>query len=84
MENLAQGNMDTGVYKGHQFLTYGYQWYYCGRSNGQHSARNDALKQWIRALPEEERAVLEQNLEAEAQDSALDEFKQWILEQGLV
>ncbi len=84
MENLAQGNMDTGVYKGHQFLTYGYQWYYCGRSNGQHTALNDALKHWIEALPEKERAALEQNLEAEAQDSALDEFKQWILEQGLV
>ena len=84
MENRAQGNMEIGDYNGAQFLTYGYDWHYCGRSNGQHSAHNDALKQWIQALPEEERAVLEQNLEAEAQDSTLDEFKQWILEQGLV
>ena len=84
MENLAQGNMDTGVYKGHQFLTFGYQWYYCGESKNQDSVLNHALKQWIQALPEEERAALEQNLEIEAQDSALNEFKQWILEQGLV
>jgi hypothetical protein len=84
MANRAQGNMDVGVYKGGQFLTYGYDWYYCGRSNGQNSAFNDVLKHWIEALPEEEREALEQNLEAEAQDIAHDEFKQWILEQGLV
>lgn len=84
MENRAQGNMEIGDYKGGQFLTYGYDWYYCGRSNGQNSALNDALKHWIEALPEKERAALEQNLEIEAQDSALNEFKQWILAQGLV
>ena len=75
MENRAQGNMDVGDYNGGQFLTYGYGWYYCGRSNGQNSAFNDVLKQWIEALPEEEREALEQNLEAEAQASALDEIQ---------
>jgi hypothetical protein len=70
MENLAQGNTEFGDYNGGQYITFGYGWYYCGRSNGQNGVRNDALKQWIEALPEKERAVLEKNLEAEAQDSA--------------